>query len=111
VVKDSQPEVNSPTYPPPQDDGGKWGWLSSNLERLVSAGKVLVFVSSKTGCDALVASLLKHGGGRFNCEAIHGDKDQTERSLILRRFKSGEVRPSRGMAAVIFPSDVAYLYV
>jgi ATP-dependent RNA helicase DDX42 len=75
-----------------QDDSGKWGWLTDHLEGMVSAGKVLIFVSSKQGCEELAVNLNKQPGGRFACAAIHGDKDQYDRLSIIKKFKHGEVR-------------------
>ena len=80
-----------------QDNSGKWSWLIAHLDGLVAKGKVLVFVSSKQGCDELAQNLIKFGGGRFALECIHGDKDQNERSAILRKFKQGEVRRLSGL--------------
>lgn len=75
-----------------QDNGEKWSWLTGHLEGLVSKGKVLVFVSSKQGCDELALNLQKHWAqGQVPCGCIHGDKDQGERSAILKKFKQGEV--------------------
>lgn len=39
--------------------------------------QVLVFVSSKQGCEDLCTSLNKHTS--LQAGAIHGDKDQTDR--------------------------------
>ena len=76
------------------DDSHKWGWLSSHLASFVSAGKLLVFVASKAGCDALAenipALLAGMGGGVVHrCEGLHGDRMQHERAKILREFRTG----------------------
>ena len=43
-------------------------------------------------CEELAANLAKQSvAGPYRIEAIHGDRDQHERSLIMRRFKLGEV--------------------
>ncbi|CAM9747196.1 unnamed protein product [Ascophyllum nodosum] len=68
-------------------DALKWKWLSENLPSFVAKGKVLIFVSSKQGCEDLCKSLNQHTA--FQVGAIHGDKDQTDRDTTLRAFKQG----------------------
>lgn len=73
----------------------------------MSKGKVLVFVSSKQGCDELALNLQKHWAqGQFPCGCIHGDKDQGERSAILKKFKQGEVRHSAQLLVDQPPPEV-----
>jgi Lhr-like helicase len=42
-----------------QDDSAKWAWLTSRLSNFVQEGKLLVFVSSKTGAEELADNLAK----------------------------------------------------
>ncbi len=66
----------------------KWGWLTRQLPMLVNKGRVLVFVSSKAGCEQLCLSIKQVHN--VACESIHGDKEQTEREKALNSFKSGK---------------------
>ncbi|CAM9791298.1 unnamed protein product, partial [Ectocarpus fasciculatus] len=69
-------------------DALKWKWFSDNVPAFVAKGKVLVFVSSKQGCEDLCKSLNKHTS--LQAGAIHGDRDQTDRrEKTLRAFKQG----------------------
>lgn len=49
--------------------------------------RVLVFVETKRGADALCTSLYRE---RYPCGAMHGDKSQQERDACLRDFRSGK---------------------
>jgi superfamily II DNA/RNA helicase len=60
-------------------------------------GQALVFVKTRKGVDALVATLVQQGIG---ADGIHGDKTQPNRLRALARFKAGEVR-------VLVATDVA----
>jgi superfamily II DNA/RNA helicase len=40
-------------------DAEKWQWLVDKLPALTSAGPVLIFVSTKNGCEELSKNLLK----------------------------------------------------
>jgi hypothetical protein len=73
--------VPFPLFPPPRV---KTNQTNPNPTRSLSL----------SSCEELAASLAKQGGitGGNKVEAIHGDRDQHERSLIMRRFKQGEVR-------------------
>ncbi|HEX5126031.1 MAG TPA: DEAD/DEAH box helicase [Rhodocyclaceae bacterium] len=59
--------------------------------------QVLVFVGTKFGCARLARHLEKEG---ISADAIHGDKNQQQRSEALERFKTGQVR-------VLVATDVA----
>lgn len=61
------------------------------LERIVNENpesKILVFVRTKVRAERV-----KKAMGRVAIEAItiHGDKDQRDRNLVMKQFKSGEV--------------------
>lgn len=59
--------------------------------------KVLIFTGTKRSADELTLWLRRN---RFAALAIHGDKTQSERDWVIRRFKSGEAR-------VMVATDVA----
>lgn len=48
---------------------------------------VLIFTRTKHGANKLAINLMDSG---LNCEVIHGNKSQNQRSLALRNFKSGK---------------------
>ena len=59
--------------------------------------KILIFSSTKKGCDLLTRQLRQDG---INALAIHGDKTQQERDWVLREFKTSK-------AQVMVATDVA----
>ena len=59
--------------------------------------QVLVFTSTKFGCSRLAAHLVREG---LTADAIHGDKNQQQRTEALESFKNGEIR-------VLVATDVA----
>ena len=59
--------------------------------------QVLVFCGTRLGTNRLAYQLNKEG---VHAQAIHGDKNQTERTLALEEFKSGKV-------GVLVATDVA----
>ncbi len=59
--------------------------------------KVIVFGNTKWKVQRLSEELVTRG---FRAEAIHGNKKQSQRSSIIRRFKNGEV-------TVLLATDVA----
>ncbi|WP_018605481.1 DEAD/DEAH box helicase [Uliginosibacterium gangwonense] len=62
-----------------------------------SAGQTLVFVATKFGCARLSRFLEREG---ILADAIHGDKNQQQRTEALERFKTGAIR-------VLVATDVA----
>ncbi len=62
-----------------------------------SGGKMLVFVETKRGCDALTRSLSQQG---IRAKGIHGDKTQYERDQTLLEFRNGS-------APILVATDVA----
>ncbi|KAF0813134.1 ATP-dependent RNA helicase RhlE [Andreprevotia sp. IGB-42] len=71
--------------------------LLAHLIRTHQMGQVIVFNRTKQGADT-VSRELKRGG--FNCEAIHGDRDQRSRMDTLERFKAGTLQ-------ILVATDVA----
>ena len=59
--------------------------------------KILVFTDTKKGADALCRELRYE---QYGANAIHGDKDQKERDLILQNFR-------RGKCQILVATDVA----
>ncbi|CAM9769928.1 unnamed protein product [Ascophyllum nodosum] len=68
------------------EDFNKYRSLIKHLQEHGTAGKVLVFVETKKGCDALTRSLRQDG---YQARCIHGDKTQEERDYVLKDFKAG----------------------
>ena len=63
----------------------------------VAGGKILVFVETKKGCDALTRSLNQQG---IRAKAIHGDKTQYDRDQTLLEFRTG-------ISPILVATDVA----
>lgn len=71
--------------------------LLSHLVRNKNWQQVLVFTRTRKGADQLVKQLERDG---LSATAIHGDKNQNERSRALAKFKMSRVR-------VLVATDVA----
>lgn len=80
-----------------QNDRAKWPWLMANLKAIADEGRVLIFASSKAGCEELAKNL---NAMNFRSYCLHGDKTQQERSEALNKFKAGECR-------ILVATDVA----
>jgi superfamily II DNA/RNA helicase len=59
--------------------------------------KTLIFGRTKHGVEKLSKELINRG---FSAEAIHGDKRQSQRQSIIKRFKNNEIK-------VLLATDVA----
>jgi ATP-dependent RNA helicase RhlE len=62
------------------------------LERMVNENpesKLLVFVRTKVRAERVRLAMEKLD---IKCETIHGDKEQTDRLTVMKRFKSGEFK-------------------
>ncbi|CAM9229241.1 unnamed protein product, partial [Phaeothamnion confervicola] len=68
------------------EDYDKYRKLQGYLREHNSGGRVLIFVETKKGCDALTRSLRGDG---WPARCIHGDKSQEERDWVLKDFKEG----------------------
>ncbi|KAG7394838.1 hypothetical protein PHYBOEH_004604 [Phytophthora boehmeriae] len=79
--------------------GAKWPWLMAHLRDLVDQGRLLIFASSKAGCEELAKNLAS-AFAAAPALCLHGDKTQQERSEALAKFKSGECQ-------ILVATDVA----
>ena len=79
------------------DESDKKEKLLQILKGLPEGNKTIVFTMMKSTCDRTANNLWNMG---FNCDAIHGDKEQRQRTKIMARFKSSEV-------PLLFATDVA----
>lgn len=68
-----------------------------SLLRSEEIRNAIIFCNRKVDVDIVGKSLKKHG---FNAAALHGDMAQSERNLVLERFRAGEV-------PILVASDVA----
>ncbi|GLD99158.1 hypothetical protein PINS_up007876 [Pythium insidiosum] len=68
------------------NDNAKWPWLMANLGRIAAEGRLLIFASSKVGCEELTKNVNARG---FVACCLHGDKNQQERNEALAQFRSG----------------------
>ncbi len=62
------------------------------LERIIREfpeSKILVFARTKVRVERVVKAMERVG---IHAEALHGDKDQRERTAVLERFKTGEIK-------------------
>ncbi|MFA9439804.1 DEAD/DEAH box helicase, partial [Uliginosibacterium sp. sgz301328] len=71
--------------------------LLAHLLTNENLNQVLVFVSTKFGCSRLARHLEREG---LTADAIHGDKNQQQRTEALEKFKNGDIR-------VLVATDVA----
>jgi ATP-dependent RNA helicase DDX42 len=81
----------------------KWGWLSDKLSATMNTDRMIIFVSSKQGAEDLAKSLgncYSENAALHKVAAIHGDKDQRDRSSIISQFK-------KGTSNVLVATDVA----
>jgi ATP-dependent RNA helicase DDX5/DBP2 len=79
------------------DERDKKEKLLEILKGLPKDNKTIVFTMMKSTCDRTANNLWNLG---YNCDAIHGDKEQRDRTKIMARFKSSEV-------PLLFATDVA----
>ena len=62
------------------------------LERLVNENpesKILIFVRTKVRAERVSLAMGKLG---IKCETIHGDKEQTDRLQVMKKFKNGDFK-------------------
>lgn len=76
----------------------KLGLLKTLLtEPQTNDGQTLVFTRTKRGAEDLSDILLREG---FPCDALHGDKSQSQRNRVLSRFRAGQIK-------ILIATDVA----
>lgn len=86
------------------DPKSKWQWLSQNLDEFVADGKVLIFVSTIIDTEDVCKELNRHFMQRqldIQIDSIHGDKDQSERTSIIKKFSR------KDGTSVLVATDVA----
>uniref|UniRef100_A0A5S6QIZ8 RNA helicase n=1 Tax=Trichuris muris TaxID=70415 RepID=A0A5S6QIZ8_TRIMR len=66
----------------------KWLWLTNNLVKFCSVGKVLVFVSQKLHAEELAKNL---SGRDFRVCLLHGDLLQHQRNEVIQAFRKDDV--------------------
>ncbi|CDW58801.1 ATP dependent RNA helicase DDX42 [Trichuris trichiura] len=66
----------------------KWLWLTYNLVKFCSVGKVLIFVSQKLHAEELAKNL---SGRDFRVCLLHGDLLQHERNEVIQAFRKEEI--------------------
>jgi ATP-dependent RNA helicase DDX5/DBP2 len=67
------------------------------IKNLTPEDKCICFMATKKTCDTVANALWKEG---VNCDSLHGDKEQWQRSRIINSFKSSQIR-------ILFATDVA----
>lgn len=70
--------------------------LEQILHSQEPGSKIIIFCSTKRMCDQLAMNL----GHQFGANAIHGDKSQNERDLVLNQFRTGK-------SPILVATDVA----
>ncbi len=79
-------------------EGQKTDALSRILETDANSGEaVLIFHRTKVGCSELVVKLQARG---YAAEAMHGDMNQQQRELVIKRLRNGQVE-------IVVATDVA----
>ncbi|KAG5176431.1 P-loop containing nucleoside triphosphate hydrolase protein [Tribonema minus] len=58
-------------------------------EGVMEHGKIIIFTARKRTCDELSRRLWNGG---FSVDALHGDKEQRERTSVMTKFKAGSIR-------------------
>ena len=80
------PAINQFLYLVPRPD--KTELMLYVMRNIVKDQSVLIFRRTKYGVEKALESLTKNG---FKTEALHGDKNQSDRTTALNRFKNKEV--------------------
>ena len=79
------------------DGREKMDILQRELDLIDEGAKVIVFFNTKSMCNRAANQLWDAGR---NCDALHGDKEQWERTRIMKEFSKGNV-------PLLFATDVA----
>jgi ATP-dependent RNA helicase RhlE len=80
------PAINQVLYLVPRPD--KTELMLYVMRNIIKDQSVLIFRRTKYGVEKALESLIKNG---FKAEALHGDKNQSDRTTALNRFKNKEV--------------------
>jgi ATP-dependent RNA helicase DDX5/DBP2 len=70
------------------DNRDKSDKLQEILKDLPETHKTIVFIGRKRDCDSIADTLWNQN---LKVDSLHGDKDQRERSHVLRQFKSSQI--------------------
>ena len=70
------------------DNRDKADKLHDILKSLPETHKTIVFIGRKRDCDSIADTLWNQN---MKVDSLHGDKDQRERSHVLRQFKSSQL--------------------
>jgi len=70
-------------------DEDKWKWIRENIPQLLQSGQTIIFVKSKVMVEQLQSDF--HTELQIEAGFIHGDMDQNERMVMMRRFRKKEV--------------------
>lgn len=79
------------------DTSSKITEIGKILSTMNQNDRVLVFVETKRDADRICNELRRE---HFNCNSIHGDKDQRQRDFALENFKTGR-------CPILIATDVA----
>lgn len=79
------------------DNRDKSDKLQEILKDLPETHKTIIFIGKKRDCDSIADMLWNQN---MKVDSLHGDKDQRERSHVLRQFKSSQIN-------VLCATDVA----
>jgi ATP-dependent RNA helicase DDX5/DBP2 len=70
------------------DNRDKTDKLQEILKGLPETHKTIVFIGKKRDCDSIADMLWNQN---LKVDSLHGDKDQRERSHVLRQFKASQI--------------------
>lgn len=93
ITGQANPDIQQVVYLLPNEQS-KYQWLTSHIEDFAAEGKVLIFVLSKQNTEELTKNLKFYFASRMlsvNVDCLHGDRDQSERSIVMSRFKHNTI--------------------
>ncbi|XP_059621407.1 probable ATP-dependent RNA helicase DDX43 isoform X2 [Phlebotomus argentipes] len=79
------------------DETEKFGRILDFVQDMTESDKAIIFCGRKARADELASELSMQG---FNCQCIHGDRDQADREMAVKDIKSGLVK-------ILVATDVA----
>jgi ATP-dependent RNA helicase DDX42 len=92
------------------NDQEKWLWLASEIDEFTAEGKVLIFVLSKDNTELLAKRLKDYFLARqldIGVDCLHGDKDQYDRTSIMKRFTKSKNPNERDDLTILVATDIA----